>query len=52
MTIDTKAPARADQVGCLLRPARLIALREQVAAGEADAGQLRQMEDDCIREVV
>lgn len=44
--------ARADQVGSLLRPDRLLAAREKVNAGQMDSAELRAMEDDAIREVV
>jgi 5-methyltetrahydropteroyltriglutamate--homocysteine methyltransferase len=47
-----RAPFRADQVGSLLRPAELLALRKQVEGGEASQQQLRALEDRCIREVV
>src|SRR5690349_561646 len=45
-------PFRADHVGSLLRPARLLEAREQRAAGEIDAAALRAAEDDAIRDVV
>lgn len=45
-------PFRADEVGSLLRPARLKQARAQHEAGEIDAAGLRQVEDDCIREAV
>ncbi|MDH3443479.1 MAG: 5-methyltetrahydropteroyltriglutamate--homocysteine S-methyltransferase, partial [Deltaproteobacteria bacterium] len=44
--------ARADQVGSLLRPDRLIAARDKANAGQMEAAELRAMEDDAIREVV
>jgi len=47
-----KPALRADQVGSLLRPARLIAAREARAAGQLDATALRMIEDACVREVV
>jgi 5-methyltetrahydropteroyltriglutamate--homocysteine methyltransferase len=47
-----KPPFRADQVGSLLRPARLIEARAQAAKGAISAAQLRAIEDDCIREAV
>ena len=43
-----RAPFRADHVGSLLRPRRL---KEARAAG-MPAGELRAVEDECIREVV
>lgn len=45
-------PFRADHVGSLLRPARLSAARASRADGHIDAGRLRAVEDECIREVV
>jgi 5-methyltetrahydropteroyltriglutamate--homocysteine methyltransferase len=53
-------PFRADQVGSLLRPERLKQAREKFlgpqtatnAIGPHDNAQLRQVEDECIREVV
>ena len=43
---------RADQVGSLLRPARLLKAREQHAKGTLDAAGLRAIEDECIAEAV
>jgi methionine synthase II (cobalamin-independent) len=51
-TTRTTPPFRADHVGSLLRPARLLQAREDFAAGRIDADALRGMEDDAIREVV
>ncbi|WP_163505674.1 5-methyltetrahydropteroyltriglutamate--homocysteine S-methyltransferase [Fodinicola acaciae] len=48
----TTPPFRADHVGSLLRPQRLLKARDDVAAGTLPAGELRAIEDDCIREVV
>lgn len=45
-------PFRADVVGSLLRPQRLKDARARAERGEIDAGQLRAIEDECIREVV
>jgi 5-methyltetrahydropteroyltriglutamate--homocysteine methyltransferase len=45
-------PFRADHVGSLLRPAALLKAREQFAAGDITAEQLRGVEDDAIRDVV
>src|SRR3984957_18290491 len=45
-------PFRADHVGSLLRPPRLLAARDEVAAGSIDADQLRAVEDEAISEVV
>ena len=48
----TIPPYRADHVGSLLRPAELLHAREQHAAGQLSAEQLRAAEDDAIRGVV
>jgi len=45
-------PFRADHVGSLLRPAPLLAARDDFAAGRIDAGQLRAVEDEAITAVV
>jgi len=45
-------PFRADHVGSFLRPQRLADARTRREAGEIDAAALREIEDDCIREVV
>jgi 5-methyltetrahydropteroyltriglutamate--homocysteine methyltransferase len=52
MTLRDTPPFRADHVGSLLRPARLLQARAQRAAGEIDAEALRAVEDDAIRDVV
>jgi 5-methyltetrahydropteroyltriglutamate--homocysteine methyltransferase len=51
-TTRTTPPFRADHVGSLLRPARLLEAREDFAAGRVDAEALRGIEDDAIREIV
>ncbi|HEU4543673.1 MAG TPA: 5-methyltetrahydropteroyltriglutamate--homocysteine S-methyltransferase [Jiangellaceae bacterium] len=52
MTDSGRPPYRADHVGSLLRPGRLLKAREQHAAGEIDVEALRAVEDKAIREVV
>jgi 5-methyltetrahydropteroyltriglutamate--homocysteine methyltransferase len=52
MAARTKPPFRADHVGSLLRPADLLAAREDHAAGRIGAEELRRREDAAIREVV
>jgi 5-methyltetrahydropteroyltriglutamate--homocysteine methyltransferase len=47
-----RPPFRADHVGSLLRPPRLLQAREDQAVGRIDADELRAVEDDAIREVV
>jgi methionine synthase II (cobalamin-independent) len=48
----TTPPFRADHVGSLLRPARLLAARDDFAAGTIDAAALRAIEDEAIRAAV
>lgn len=56
----SRPPFRADQVGSLLRPERLKQARERLLGpqtsdqhlGPHDNAELRDIEDDCIREVV
>jgi 5-methyltetrahydropteroyltriglutamate--homocysteine methyltransferase len=48
----TKPPFRADHVGSLLRPERLLSAREDFAANGITADELRAIEDDAIRDVV
>jgi 5-methyltetrahydropteroyltriglutamate--homocysteine methyltransferase len=48
----TRPPFRADHVGSLLRPARLLQARDGFAAGRIDADELRAVEDEAIREIV
>jgi methionine synthase II (cobalamin-independent) len=48
----SKPPFRADHVGSLLRPKRLLDAREKFAADELPAEELRQIEDESIRDVV
>ncbi|MBF9134291.1 5-methyltetrahydropteroyltriglutamate--homocysteine S-methyltransferase [Plantactinospora sp. S1510] len=52
MDSSPRPPFRADHVGSLLRPARLLSARQDRAAGRITAEELRAVEDDAIREVV
>ena len=45
-------PFRADHVGSLLRPQRLLQAREDFAADRISADELKQIEDESIRDVV
>jgi 5-methyltetrahydropteroyltriglutamate--homocysteine methyltransferase len=45
-------PFRADHVGSLLRPPRLLEARARHAGGDLDEAELRAVEDDAIREIV
>jgi 5-methyltetrahydropteroyltriglutamate--homocysteine methyltransferase len=48
----TTPPFRADHVGSLLRPRRLLDARERFAADQITAAELREVEDEAIRGVV
>jgi 5-methyltetrahydropteroyltriglutamate--homocysteine methyltransferase len=48
----SEPPFRADHVGSLLRPARLMEARARRAAGDITADDLRAVEDSAIRDVV
>jgi 5-methyltetrahydropteroyltriglutamate--homocysteine methyltransferase len=48
----TTLPARYDHVGSFLRPQYLLEARAQKAKGDITAEQLRQVEDQAIREIV
>ena len=48
----TTPPFRADHVGSLLRPARVLTARADYATGHISAEQLRTVEDDAIADVV
>jgi 5-methyltetrahydropteroyltriglutamate--homocysteine methyltransferase len=48
----TVPPFRADHVGSLLRPQRLLDARARRRLGEIDARQLRAVEDEAIREAI
>jgi 5-methyltetrahydropteroyltriglutamate--homocysteine methyltransferase len=48
----TTPPFRADHVGSLLRPATVLAARDDFAAGRIGADQLRAVEDKAIADVV
>src|SRR6201987_2837311 len=48
----TTPPFRADHVGSLLRPAQLLAARDDFAAGRIGAAHLRAVEDAAIADAV
>jgi 5-methyltetrahydropteroyltriglutamate--homocysteine methyltransferase len=50
--MSSKPLFRAEQVGSLLRPAALIAARDQFKQGKIDARTLREREDAAIRDAV
>src|SRR5919112_4221321 len=52
MSMRDTPPFRADHVGSLLRPQRLLEARAAHADGRLDDEELRAVEDDAIREVV
>ncbi|MGH3341459.1 MAG: 5-methyltetrahydropteroyltriglutamate--homocysteine S-methyltransferase [Carbonactinosporaceae bacterium] len=47
-----RPPFRADHVGSLLRPPELLRARDDLAAGQIPADELRGIEDEAIRGVV
>ena len=47
-----KPPFRADHVGSLIRPAALIAAREQAEKSEISQAELRRIQQAAIRDVV
>jgi 5-methyltetrahydropteroyltriglutamate--homocysteine methyltransferase len=52
VSLRTSPPFRADHVGSLLRPRRLLDARAAHSAGRIEDDELRAIEDDAIREVV
>jgi 5-methyltetrahydropteroyltriglutamate--homocysteine methyltransferase len=52
MSARTKPPFRGDHVGSLLRPKRLLEAREDLKKGRITTAELRNIEDDSIRNVV
>jgi len=48
----TKPPFRADHVGSLIRPAALVAAREQAERNEISPAELRRVQQAAIRDVV
>ena len=52
MSRRTEPPFRADHVGSLLRPPELLRAREEFAQDRMSADELREVEDDAIREAV
>ena len=50
--IRSEPPFRADHVGSLLRPGRLLDARAAHAEGRIDAAELRAVEDDAILEAI
>jgi uncharacterized protein YjaZ len=51
-TAKRSPPFRAEHVGSLLRPDELVQKRYAVAAGKADAEELKPIEDKSVTEVV
>jgi 5-methyltetrahydropteroyltriglutamate--homocysteine methyltransferase len=50
--VRTDPPFRADHVGSLLRPERLLRAREDHASGRIGDAELRAVEDETIRDVI
>ena len=45
-------PFRAEQLGSLLRPDKLVKKRYDVAEGKADPSELKPLEDQSVRDIV
>ncbi|KAK3062078.1 hypothetical protein LTR53_019527, partial [Teratosphaeriaceae sp. CCFEE 6253] len=45
-------PFRAEHLGSLLRPSKLLHKRQAIQQKKAGADDLPQLEDECIREIV
>ena len=52
MADNARPPFRADHVGSLLRPKEVHRARDQFAKGQITAADLKQVEDEAIREVI
>lgn len=52
MSLRSKPPFRADHVGSLIRPDRLIAARAAAENNQIEAAELRRIQQDAIRDVV
>jgi 5-methyltetrahydropteroyltriglutamate--homocysteine methyltransferase len=52
MPDNARPPFRADHVGSLLRPKAVHQARDQFAAGQITAAELKAVEDEAIREVI
>ena len=52
MTTDDQPPFRAEHVGSFVRPERLLQAARAHRADDLDADIYREIQDDCIREVV
>jgi methionine synthase II (cobalamin-independent) len=52
MTVRDTPPFRADHVGSLLRPEKLLRARAEAAEGSLSKEKLKEVEDEAIREVV
>src|SRR2546426_280209 len=49
---ESKPPFRAEHVGSLPRPERLMEARERFEAGQLSRDELTVIEDQCVREAV
>jgi 5-methyltetrahydropteroyltriglutamate--homocysteine methyltransferase len=52
MADNARPPFRADHVGSLLRPQQVLRARDDFATGKISAGQLAEVEDAAIREII
>jgi len=50
--MSTSPPFRADHVGSFLRPAEVVSARQRRADGEIGPGELREVEDEAITDLV
>ena len=52
MTTDARPPFRAEHVGSFVRPERLLQAARAHKAGDLDADAYREIQDDCVGEIV
>ncbi|MGH3260745.1 MAG: 5-methyltetrahydropteroyltriglutamate--homocysteine S-methyltransferase, partial [Trebonia sp.] len=52
MADTSRPPFRGDHVGSLLRPKQVLRARDEFAKGEISAGQLAEIEDAAIRDII
>lgn len=51
-SVRSKPPFRAEHIGSLLRPAKLLRERARFAKGEINAAELAAAEDDAITDAI
>src|ERR1700722_5361462 len=52
MADNARPPFRADHVGSLLRPKQVLQARDEFASGQITAGELAQVEDTAILDII